>query len=62
MFLLKMARQPIFQLLGILIVLILTDIRPSAGIFGAILLLIWIAVARSPIPDALILLQNFKTT
>lgn len=61
MFLLKMARQPIFQLLGILIVLILTDIRPSAGIFGAILLLTWIAVARSPIPDALLLLQNFKT-
>jgi hypothetical protein len=60
MFLLKIARQPIFQFLAIIIVLILTDIRTSFGIVAAIFLLIWIAIARSPIPDALLLVQKFR--
>ena len=60
MFLLKIARQPIFQFLAIIIVLIVTDMRPSYGIFAAVILFLWIVIARSPIPDILMILQKFK--
>jgi hypothetical protein len=61
MFLLKMARQPIFQFLAILIVLIVTDIRPSYGVVAAIILFLWIGIARSPILDIFLLLKKFPS-
>ena len=60
LFLLKIARQPIFQFLAIIIVLILTDMRPSFGITAAVLLFLWIAVARSPLPELFSLIQTFR--
>jgi len=60
MFILKIARQPIFQFLAIIIVLLITDIRPSYGIAAAIVLLLWITIARSPILEAFMLLQKFN--
>jgi len=60
-FLLKIARQPIFQFLAIMIVLIITDMRPSFGIGAAILLFLWVAVARSPLLELFSLIQTFRT-
>jgi hypothetical protein len=60
MFILKIARQPIFQFLAIIIVLLITDIRPSYGITAAVVLLLWITIARSPILEAFVLLQKFN--
>jgi hypothetical protein len=42
-FLTALARQPLFKLLGAIIVLILTELRPAAGAVAFIVWALWIA-------------------
>jgi len=52
-FLLALAKQPLFRLLGAIIVLLVTDAKPVAGIVAAIIWILWIFMgirAQPPTP------------
>lgn len=42
-FLTVLARQPLFKLLGAIIVLILTEMRPAAGAAAFVVWVLWVA-------------------
>jgi hypothetical protein len=46
-----LGRQPLFQLIGAIIVLLVTDWRPVAGLVAALLWIVWVAssVATKPV-------------
>jgi hypothetical protein len=41
----ELGRQPLFQLIGAIIVLLITDWRPVAGAVAAIAWILWVATA-----------------
>jgi hypothetical protein len=43
-FLLELAQQPLFKLLGAIIVLLLTDMNPLYGLVAGIVWLVWIVM------------------
>ena len=44
----ELARQPLFVLLGAIIVLVATDARPLYGIAAAVIWALWLWAGRSP--------------
>ena len=45
-FIAALARQPLFQLLGAIVILLLADMRPAYGIAGLVVWALWIYVGR----------------
>ena len=45
-FLLVLGQQPLFKLLGAVIVLLITDMKPMYGVVAFVVWLIWIYVSR----------------
>jgi hypothetical protein len=45
-FMLVLAQQPLFRLLGALIVLLITDMKPVYGLFAGAVWLVWIYASR----------------
>jgi hypothetical protein len=43
-FLLELAQQPLFKLLGAIIVLLLTDMKPLYGLGAGLLWLVWVVL------------------
>ena len=51
-FLLKLAQQPLFRLLGALIVLLITDMRPYWGLGAGLVWIVWVYLGlRTPSAD-----------
>ena len=46
-FLATLSRQPLFRLLGAIIVLILVELRPVVGVGAAVLWILWVWVGNS---------------
>lgn len=51
-FLLALAKQPLFRLLGAIIVLLVTDARPVAGVAAAVVWTIWVFMGIRAQPPA----------
>lgn len=51
-FLLALAKQPLFRLLAAIIVLLVTDAKPVAGIAAAVVWTIWIFIGIRAQPPA----------
>jgi len=47
---LDLAKQPLFRLLGAIIVLLITDFKPLYGLGAGILWILWLYLAQSPSP------------
>jgi hypothetical protein len=43
-FLLVLARQPLFRLLGAILVLLVTDLKPIYGLFAGLVWIVWVYV------------------
>lgn len=48
----ELGRQPLFQLIGAIIVLLAAEWRPIAGLVAAILWIVWVAVSFSSVGTA----------
>jgi hypothetical protein len=45
----ELGRQPLFQLIGAVIVLLAADWRPVAGLVAAVLWIVWVAISFSSV-------------
>jgi hypothetical protein len=51
-FLLALAKQPLFRLLGAIIVLLITDAKPAIGAIAAVVWALWIFIGIRAQPPA----------